>query len=163
MDNLSQQPSANLRIAFIRAGWHAAIVGQCYDACLTHMNQQSSPAPVLDVFEVPGALEIPLLAQDLATTGRYDAVIASALIVDGGIYRHDFVSTAVIDGMMRVQLDTGVPVFSAVLTPHHFQDSAAHKQFFYDHFKVKGREVAEACLAMLMVRKQAGQEVNRAA
>ena len=46
---------------------------------------------------------------------------------------------------MRVQLDTGVPVFSAVLTPHHFHEHEDHRRFFFDHFEVKGREVAKAC------------------
>ena len=46
--------------------------------------------------------------------------MAAGLIVDEGIYCHEFVSTAVIDGLMRVQLDTSVPVFSAALTPQDF-------------------------------------------
>ena len=45
---------------------------------------------------------------------------AAALIVDGGIYRHNFVAAAVVDGFMRVALDTGVPVLSISLTPRHF-------------------------------------------
>jgi 6,7-dimethyl-8-ribityllumazine synthase len=63
-------------------------------------------------YEVPGAFEIPLHAQRLARSGRHDAMMACALVVNGGIYRHDFVAHAVIDGLMRVQLDTDVPVFS---------------------------------------------------
>lgn len=152
MDQVSPFLSRPPRLAFIKAGWHGEIVNQCYDACLVRLKEDPRVQVAMEVFEVPGALEIPLLAQDLAKSGHYDGIIASALIVDGGIYRHDFVSTAVIDGMMRVQLDTGVAIFSAVLTPHHFQESDAHKKFFYDHFKIKGREVAEACLDMLEVR-----------
>jgi 6,7-dimethyl-8-ribityllumazine synthase len=72
-------------------------------------------------------------------------VVAAGLVVDGGIYRHEFVAEAVIDGLMRVQLDTGVPVFSAVLTPHHFHEHLEHRTFFHDHLQVKGREVAKAC------------------
>ena len=71
-------------------------------------------------FELPGAYEIPLFAKALAETGDYAAVIAAGLVVDGGIYRHEFVASTVIDNLMRVQMDTGMPVFSAVLTPHHF-------------------------------------------
>ena len=92
-----------------------------------------------------GAFEIPLHAKRLAESGRYAAIVASGLVVDGGIYRHEFVAEAVIDGLMRVQLDTGVPVFSAPLTPHHFHEHADHQRFFHDHFQVKGREVAKAC------------------
>lgn len=141
-----------LRIAFIKAKWHSHIVDQCWFACDAHLKKTADVPVTFDVFNVPGALEIPLLAQDVAGTGKYDAIIASALVVNGGIYRHDFVATAVIDGMMRVQLDTGVPVFSAVLTPHNFHDGPEHKEFFFNHFKHKGEEVADACLEMLAAR-----------
>jgi 6,7-dimethyl-8-ribityllumazine synthase len=134
------------RIAYVQAGWHTDIVDCARDAFLAETARQGVPASAIDVFSVPGAFEIPLHAQALARTGRYDAVVACALVVDGGIYRHDFVATAVIDGLMRVQLDTGVPVFSAVLTPHHFHEHAEHRDFFRAHFRVKGAEVANACL-----------------
>lgn len=98
---------------------------------------------------MPGAFEIPLHAQRLARSGSVDAVIACGLVVNGGIYRHEFVAAAVIDGLMRVQLDTGIPVFSAVLTPRDFHDHAEHQAFFKAHFVKKGQEVAQACLATL--------------
>jgi 6,7-dimethyl-8-ribityllumazine synthase len=95
---------------------------------------------------VPGAFEIPLLAQRLARSGRYDAIVACGLVANGGIYRHEFVGAAVIDGLMRVQLDTGVPVMSAVLTPRDFHEHDDHHRFFSEHFVKKGVEVARACL-----------------
>ena len=66
-------------------------------------------------------------------------------MIDGGIYRHDFVAEAVINGLMRVQLDMDVPVISAVLTPHHFHGHDEHSAFFAEHFAVKGVEAAQAC------------------
>jgi 6,7-dimethyl-8-ribityllumazine synthase len=66
--------------------------------------------------------------------------------VDGGIYRHEFVSSAVIDGLMRVQLDTDVPVFSVVLTPKDFHGHEEHARFFTEHFVKKGEEVAKAAV-----------------
>ena len=56
---------------------------------------------------------------------------------------------AVISGLMQVQLETEVPVLSAVLTPHHFHDHAEHHRFYFDHFVVKGAEVAKACAATI--------------
>ena len=67
-------------------------------------------------------------------------------MVDGGIYRHDFVSQTVVQALMDVQLDTGVPMISAVLTPHHFHEHAEHRKYFMRHFATKGSEAAEACL-----------------
>ena len=71
------------------------------------------------------------------------------MIVDGGIYRHEFVAGAVIDAIMTVQLDCGVPIISAVLTPQHFHDHADHRKFFFDHFRIKGAEAAAACAQTL--------------
>ena len=99
----------------------------------------------VDLFTVPGAFEIPLRAKRLADSGRYAAVVGAALVVDGGIYRHEFVAEAVVNGLMRVQLDTDVPVISAVLTPHHFHDHSEHAYFFSHHLEVKGVEAARAC------------------
>lgn len=142
------------RVAVIAASWHADIVGQSVDAIRAEF-ARSSEAPQLDRFDVPGAFEIPLLAQRLARTGRYDAIIACGLVVDGGIYKHEFVGVTVIDALMRVQLDTDVPVLSAVLTPHHFHDHEEHRRFFSAHFVTKGTEVARACLATIAVTRAA--------
>lgn len=142
----AETPARAMRVALIAAGWHADIVGQATAAVRAEFSR-CRPPPVLDEFEVPGAFEIPLRAMRLARSGHYDAVIACALVVNGGIYRHEFVSTAVIDGLMRVQLDTGVPVLSAVLTPRDFHDHDEHQTFFREHFVKKGTEVARACLA----------------
>jgi len=132
---------APTRYAFIKANWHAEIVDKALDGFL-----QLIPAQQVDVFDVPGAFELPLVARDLANSGKYAAVAAAALVVDGGIYRHDFVAQAVVNGLMRVALDTGVPVLSVSLTPHHFQPTEHHVGVFAKHFVEKGREAAQAAL-----------------
>ena len=129
------------RYAFIKANWHAEIV----DQALAGFTELITPDRV-DVFDVPGAFEMPLLARDLAMTGRFASVTCAALVVDGGIYRHDFVAAAVVDGLMRAGLESGVPVLSVSLTPHQFQDTAHHIAIYRDHFVQKGREAAEAAL-----------------
>jgi len=135
------------RYAFIKANWHADIVDQALAGFC-----EVIPADQVDVFDVPGAFEMPLLARDLADTGRYAAVAAAALVVDGGIYRHDFVAQAVVDGLMRAGLDSGVPVLSVSLTPHHFQETDHHKAIYRDHFVEKGREAARAALMIGQTR-----------
>jgi 6,7-dimethyl-8-ribityllumazine synthase len=137
---------SRLRFAFVEASWHADIVHQARDAFFAEMALGGFGPESIDVFDVPGAFEIPLHAQRLARSGRYAAVVGSALVVDGGIYRHDFVSQTVVQALMDVQLDTGVPMISAVLTPHHFHEHAEHRKYFLRHFAVKGTEAAQACL-----------------
>lgn len=139
-----------LSVAFIKARWHASIVDQALHGFDASMSQSGQTCDVA-VFDVPGAFEMPLLAQRLAETGRYDAIVAAALVVDGGIYRHDFVAQAVVTGLMDVQLKTGVPVMSVSLTPHNFQPSEDHVGFYTTHFIQKGQEAAEAVRQVLAV------------
>jgi 6,7-dimethyl-8-ribityllumazine synthase len=137
------------RVAIVAASWHKDIVGVAVSAIRHEFGRCRIPAEHITQIDVPGAFEIPLHAKRLARSGRFDAVIACGLVVDGGIYRHDFVGQAVISALMQVQLETDVPVFSAVLTPHHFHEHGEHKRFFAEHFSTKGVEVAQACLATI--------------
>lgn len=143
------------RIAVIRARWHAGIVDRCVDAFVAEWASLGGSAEDVDIIDVPGALEIPLHAQLLARTGRYSAILGVALVVDGGIYRHDFVAGTVVDAIVRVGLDTDVPVLSAVLTPHNFQETEAHIAFFRDHFVIKGKEAANAARQIIDARAKA--------
>ena len=140
---------AGQRIAMISSMWHADIVAHARQAFVDDMQRHGWPPDRLAAFEVPGAFEIPLRAQVLARTNRYSAIVAFGLVVDGGIYRHDFVAGAVIDGLMRVQLDTSVPVLSVVLTPQAFHEHGDHQRFFAEHLVKKGHEAAQACLHTL--------------
>ncbi|BAN26283.1 6,7-dimethyl-8-ribityllumazine synthase [Caballeronia insecticola] len=146
--NALSQPAGPMRIAFVQSCWHRDIVDRCRVAFVERVVERGIDASMVECFEVPGAFELPLHAKLLARRG-YDAIVAAGLVVDGGIYRHEFVAHAVIDGLMRVQLDTLTPVFSAVLTPHHFHAGDEHMRFFHDHMNVKGREVANACVETL--------------
>ncbi len=146
-DNTESQTNTPTRIAFIQSCWHRDIVDRAKESFLVEIAKLSNKE--VELFEVPGAYEIPLLAKKLAKTGKYAAVVAAGLVVDGGIYRHEFVAQAVITGIMQVQLETEVPMFTAVLTPHHFHDNAEHQTFFGDHFIVKGAEAARSCAAIL--------------
>lgn len=136
------------RIAFIKARWHSDVVDRAHDGFLAEQRRLIPGAEVV-AYDVPGAFEMPLLAKKLAQTGRFDAVVAAALVVDGGIYRHDFVATAVVTGLMNVGLETGVPCFSVSLTPHNYQETELLTGFYRDHFVIKGAEAANAVHQML--------------
>ena len=139
------------RIAFIQSCWHRDIVDQLRDSFLSEFTSLSELE--VDLFEVPGAFEIPLYAKHLIQSGKYAGIIAAGLVVDGGIYRHEFVATAVIDSLMTTQLETGTPIFSAVLTPHDFL-SEGQPDYFKEHFITKGVEAAHACAETLTSMKK---------
>ncbi|MBG18754.1 MAG: riboflavin synthase subunit beta [Rhizobiales bacterium] len=133
------------KFAFIRARWHAEIVDKALEGFNQRLTELGVDAEV-ETFDVPGAFEMPLLAKKLGGTGVYDGIAAAAFVVDGGIYRHDFVAAAVVNGLMEAQMTTGTPVFSVSLTPHHFQPKSELEAFYLDHFVGKGREAADAAV-----------------
>lgn len=136
------------RVALVAARWHRDIVNRAVESFRSRLDGHGIAD--VDLYEVPGAFELPLLVRRLAQSGRYSGVATCALVVDGGIYRHEFVAHTVVDALMRVQLETDVPVFSGVLTPHHFHEHDAHRDQFSEHFVVKGQELADAVAATLV-------------
>ncbi len=151
------------RIAFISAGWHTDIIDEGKKTFIEDLVKAGFPKSNIDIYEVPGSLEIPLQAQLLAKSGKYAVIACGGLITNGGIYRHEFVTTAVIDGIMRVSLDTEVPVLSMILTPQNFHNSEEHHKFFFDHFAIKGRELANAALKTLENMRTLKQPASKAA
>lgn len=149
------------RIAFIKARWHSEIVDRAYDGFVSQANFLM-PQATVDAFDVPGAFEMPLVAKKLARSGRYSAIVAAAFVVNGGIYRHEFVSEAVVSGLMQVGLETEIPCFSVSLTPHNFQPVPELTAFFCEHFVKKGVEAAEAVHQMhtLSLRLAAAEDAK---
>lgn len=139
------------KIAFIRARWHSEIVGQAFEGFKAQADELGFSAENIVVFDAPGAFEIPFMAKVIAENQEFDAIVGAAWVVDGGIYRHDFVASAVVDGLMQVQLSTGVPVFSVSLTPHQYQETAFHNETYIRHMYAKGQEAAKAVAAQLQV------------
>ncbi|WP_046018043.1 6,7-dimethyl-8-ribityllumazine synthase [Marinomonas sp. S3726] len=153
--NNSESNVEDKKIAFIYASWHEEIVLNCLQGFKNELISRGYQAEQIDIFPVPGAYEIPLQAKLLAQTGQYHAIAASGLVVDGGIYRHDFVAQAVCTGLMQVQLETLVPVLTAVLTPHNFHEHAEHKAYFSRHFVIKGTELANTLDTSIRLTQEA--------
>lgn len=133
------------KVAFIQASWHEDM----NSAARRGFEDAMGGAVEIADFKVPGGLEMPLKAQQLARTGEYAAIICCAFVVDGGIYRHEFVAQAILDGIMRVNLDEGVPVLSLSMTPIRYHENKEQRNFFRKHMIVKGNEAASAVQMML--------------
>jgi 6,7-dimethyl-8-ribityllumazine synthase len=88
------------------------LIGGAVDALVRHNTQESD----IEVFKVPGAYEIPLLARKLAETKKYDAVITLGAVIRGATPHFDFVASEVSKGVAKASYDTGVPVIFGVLT-----------------------------------------------
>lgn len=77
----------------------------------------------IDVVKVPGAFEIPVIAQKCASTKKYDAVITLGAVIKGSTPHFDYVSAEVSKGVAQVSLQTGVPVIFGVLTTDNIEQA----------------------------------------
>jgi len=138
------------KIAIVSSSWHKSIVENAVTASKEYFEKSGITSDKIAIYELPGAFELPLHVKKLAQMGGFDAIIACGFVVNSGIYKHEYVASAVIDGLMTAQLESGVPVFSAVLTPHYFHEHEDHIDFFSKNFTKKGTEVAETCIQTLV-------------
>jgi len=145
----------DFRVALIAAQWHEELVSVATSSCYAELAKLGLDVDNnVKLFKVPGSLEIPLISKLIIEAGGFDAVIAFGLIVNGGIYRHEFVAQTVLDGMMTVSLETKIPVLSAVLTPQKFDEhDTVQIEFFRRHLVTKGIEAARAAVQTMQVAR----------
>ena len=137
-----------LRVALVRSTFnHAIVEGLVGGALEALLGAGTTPADVVDLV-VPGALELPLAAQAAARSGRFDAVVALGAVIKGETDHYEHVARAATDGLLRVSLDTGVPVGMGVLT---VQDEAQALVRSAPGEGNKGAEAARAAVAMVHV------------
>ncbi|BCO09996.1 6,7-dimethyl-8-ribityllumazine synthase [Desulfolithobacter dissulfuricans] len=100
----------------------------------------------IDVARVPGAFEIPLVAQKMAKSGKYDAVITLGVVIRGATPHFDYVAGEVAKGTAQVMLDAGIPVLFGVLTTETIEQAIERAGSKAGN---KGAEVAIAALEMI--------------
>ena len=119
--------TAGLRIAVVVARFNDLVTGKllsgCLDCLLRHGVDTSDASAQLDVAWVPGSFEIPLVAQRLAVSGRYQVVITLGAVIRGDTPHFDVVVAEVSKGVAAVARDTGVPVIFGVLTTDTLQQA----------------------------------------
>jgi 6,7-dimethyl-8-ribityllumazine synthase len=107
----------------------------------------------VEVFDVPGAFELPLAASYAARSGRFAGVVSLGAVIRGETDHYDFVCAEVASGLMRVQLDTGVPCAFGVLTCQTMEQALERAG---GGKRDQGRHAAEVVLAMAGLRAQIG-------
>ena len=119
--------TAGLRLAIVIARFNDLVTGKLLSGCLDCLSRHGiDTAPTsaqLDVAWVPGSFEIPLVAQRLAASGRYEVVITLGAVIRGDTPHFDVVVAEVSKGVAAVSRDTGVPVIFGVLTTDTLQQA----------------------------------------
>ena len=104
------------RFALVAARFNGPIVEQLADGALDALRRHGVANDAIDLVRVPGSFEIPLVAQRLAGSGRYAAVICLGAVIRGETSHYDHVAGEAAGGVARAALATGVPVVFGVLT-----------------------------------------------
>jgi len=141
-------------VAIVRSSFNVAVVdGLAGGALEALLVAGAVPVDVVDLV-VPGALELPLAALAAARSGRFDAVVALGAVIKGETDHYEHVARAATDGLLRVSLDTGVPVGFGVLT---VQDEAQALARSARGAGNKGAEAARAAVAMVHLLRSLGR------
>jgi 6,7-dimethyl-8-ribityllumazine synthase len=138
-----------LRACIIAAQWHEVVMGGLIGGATRACDQAGS---MHELIRVPGAFELPLAAQFAARSGRFDALIALGVVIRGGTPHFEYVCSVATQGLLRVGLDTQMPIGFGLLTVDSEQE-ALDRAGFANSPQDKGSEAVEAALAMALLAR----------
>jgi 6,7-dimethyl-8-ribityllumazine synthase len=141
--------AAGLTLGIVATTWHAEITDTLLERAVAAARASGVPSPT--VARVPGAVELPVVAQ--ALTERHDAVVALGVVIRGGTPHFEYVCDAVTAGLTRVALDAGTPVANGVLTCDT-EEQARARAGLPGSAEDKGWEAAIAALATALTLRE---------
>ena len=139
-----------LRVGVVAAQWHEQVMTGLLDGAMRALGQARVDDPL--VLRVPGSFELPVACTRLARA-RYDALIALGVVIRGGTPHFDYVCRAATDGLVRVSVDTGVPIGFGLLTCDD-EEQALDRAGLPDSSEDKGYEAAQAALATVLALRR---------
>lgn len=107
---------AGLKIGIVWSRFNLPVCEGLLSACVAELKRLGVADADMAIANVPGALEIPLVLQTMAQTGRFDALVALGAVIRGDTYHFEVVSNDSCRAIMEVQLDSGVPIANGILT-----------------------------------------------
>jgi 6,7-dimethyl-8-ribityllumazine synthase len=135
-----------VRIGLVMSRFNPDIGDGLLSACVAELQRLGVTAADITHTSVPGALEVPLVLQTMAQSGRFDALVALGCVIRGETYHFEIVSNESARGILDVQLKTGIPIANAILTTEDDDQALARMQ-------IKGAEAAQAALEMVNLLK----------
>ncbi|KAF1787942.1 hypothetical protein PC129_g19109 [Phytophthora cactorum] len=140
-----------LRVAIVHAKWNAEVVNSLVSAAKTELLRAGVAESDIVIAEVSGAYELPYAASRVIASQKLDAVICVGTLIKGGTMHFEYICEAVSQGIMRVQLDTGVPVLFGVLTVLN-EEQAKERAGLSDKGHNHGTEWAQTAIEMGRLR-----------
>jgi 6,7-dimethyl-8-ribityllumazine synthase len=135
-----------LKIGIVMSRFSENICDGLRDACLRELAVLGVSAADVQLASVPGALEIPLVLQTMAKSGRFDALVAIGAVIRGETYHFELVANESGSGVSRVALDCAIPVANAVLTTEDDDQALVRME-------EKGRDAARVAVEMARLQQ----------
>lgn len=137
---------SELRIAIIVSRFNEQVTSGLMNGAVAYLVEQGIKVSETDIYSAPGAFEIPLLAQTLARSNKYDGVVCLGCVIKGDTAHFEFISLGATIGMMQATLATQVPITFGIITTYTDEQAIARSR---DDDHNKGREAAAACVESL--------------
>lgn len=141
---------AALRVGIVMSRFNLPICEGLLSACVTELKRLGVADSNMAIANVPGALEIPLVLQSMAKSGKFDALVALGAVIRGDTYHFEVVSNDACRAIMEVQLDTGIPIANGLLTCDTDEQAEVRMQ-------PKGSDCAQAAVEMANLKKALAQ------
>jgi len=142
---------SGLRVGIIVSRFNDMITERLLKGALDRLRRSNVPQESTDVCWVPGAFEVPKAAKHMAKTGRYDGVIALAAVIRGATPHFEYISSEVIKGLARINLDVDVPIAFGVITSDTIDQAIERAGTKLGN---KGAQAAETLIEMVNVLKE---------
>ena len=153
-ENIHEYPSdlhgQGLSVGIVMSRFNQDIGEGLLSACTAELRRLGVNESDIEIATVPGALEIPLVLQNMAQSDRFDALIALGAVIRGETYHFEVVSNDSCRAVMDVQLDTGIPVANGILTCEDDDQALARMQ-------QKGADCAQAAVEMANLLRAIGE------
>ncbi|MEM8598463.1 MAG: 6,7-dimethyl-8-ribityllumazine synthase [Bacteroidota bacterium] len=145
--------ATDARFAIVASRFNETITQRLLDGALDALRRHGARADDVTVAWCPGAFEVPLVAQRLAATGDYDAVICVGAVIRGATSHYDYVAGGVASGIAQASLTTGVPVLFGVITVENLEQAWERAGTKAGN---KGAEAAAGAIEMVNLLRQIG-------
>ena len=145
--------AAGLRFGVVVSRFNEFVTGKLLEGAMDALARHGSDKGSIEVAWTPGTFEIPLVAQKMASSGKYDAVICLGAVIRGSTPHFDFIAGEVTKGIAQVALSSGVPTIYGVITTDNLEQAIERSGTKAGN---KGFQAAEAAIEMANLLREIG-------
>ena len=148
-----QLTAADLRVGIVVARFNELITSQLLRGAQDALDRHGTDAAAVDVAWVPGSFEIPVVAQQMARSGRYDAIVCLGALIRGATPHFDYLASSVTGAIQGIAVEHGLPVINGVLTTDTLEQALERAGSKAGN---KGYDAAVTAIEMVDVLRQVG-------